>query len=245
MLNIKSFCFNPFEERCTLAWDESGEALIVDPGCYAAGETETLEAAVEEHKLKVKYILLTHAHFDHTFGVSALVRKYGVPVLMDAADKAIVDNNKYFCGSFGLSCPDTWYASGTWSEYASGAAPAAPAVLTLKDGDIISWGEGRSWEVLSTPGHTPGGVCFLDRGAKLLLSGDTLFAGAIGRTDNRWGDYDALIHGIFEKLMTLDGDITVLPGHGPHTSIADERTKNPFLMPFNEPFEEDSSEQEE
>ena len=112
----------------------------------------------------------------------------------------------------------------------------------IKDGDIIEWGDNNRWEVLATPGHTPGGVCFLDRTEKLLVSGDTLFAGSIGRTDNQWGDYDALMESIFGKLMPLDGDIEVIPGHGPHTSIADERTKNPFLMPFNEPLEEEDAE---
>ncbi len=270
MLSIKSFCVNPFGENCLLVWDESGEAMIVDPGCYSKEELSAVEDAVADNNLSVSRILLTHAHFDHIFGVSELSRKYGVPVLMGAGEKAIVENNKYFCNNFGLNTPDNSFADGPWAEFsaaeagdgesadgkaeaeagagesadgkaAAGATSGAtekPAVLTLKDGDKIRWGKGRCWEVLSTPGHTPGGVCYLDREARLLLSGDTLFAGSIGRTDNRWGDYDALIHGIFDKLMPLDGDIDVIPGHGPHTSITDERTKNPFLQPFNEPYED-------
>ena len=112
---------------------------------------------------------------------------------------------------------------------------------TLHDGDTVKFGE-TEFEVLSTPGHTPGGVCFLDRADKVLFSGDTLFAGSIGRTDHPQGDYDRLMEGIFNKLMTLDGDIDVIPGHGPHTTITDERTKNPFLQPFNLPYEEPDSE---
>ena len=110
------------------------------------------------------------------------------------------------------------------------------SVRPVKEGDTISIGS-LNFEVIETPGHTPGGVCYLERTEKILFSGDTLFAGSIGRTDNQWADYDSLMSGIFGKLMELDGDITVIPGHGPDTSIATERMTNPFLMPFNEPFE--------
>ncbi len=223
MLHLKSFCFNEFGENCTLAWDETLEAIITDPGCNSASELSKLTDFISAKGLKIKYIALTHGHFDHIYGVSALTRLYGCPVLMDPADQIILSNNKYFCLAFGLNCPDTAFED---------------SLQSISDGEKICWGDGREWEVLSTPGHTPGGVCYLDREAKLLLSGDTLFAGAIGRTDNKWGDYDALIRGIFTKLMTLDGDIEVHPGHGHPTSIADERTKNPFLLPYNEPMYE-------
>ena len=92
--------------------------------------------------------------------------------------------------------------------------------------------------MIETPGHTPGGVCFLERAEKVLISGDTLFAGAIGRTDHPGGDYDQLMKSIFEKLICLDGDVAVIPGHGPDSSIADERMTNPFLLPFNQPLED-------
>ncbi len=239
MLNVKSFCFNPFEECCTVAWDQSLEAVIVDPGCISAAELSSLEDFISSAGLHPVLIVLTHAHFDHIFGVADLVRKYGVPVVMDAADRVIIDNNKWFCMNFGLKVPDSSFAEGKWMPWTDRASEGevhGPVVLTVVDGDVLEWGKGRRWEVFSTPGHTPGGVCFLDREARLLFSGDTLFAGAIGRTDNRWGDYDALIGGIFRKLLVLDGDIAVIPGHGPQTTIADERTRNPFLFPFNEEY---------
>lgn len=97
---------------------------------------------------------------------------------------------------------------------------------------------GLDLEVISTPGHTPGGVCYLDRADKILFSGDTLFAGTIGRTDLPGGDYDKLIVSVMDSIMGLDGDIEVFPGHAGSTSIAHERTHNPFLQPFNEPEEE-------
>ena len=94
-------------------------------------------------------------------------------------------------------------------------------------------------QVIATPGHTPGGVCWYGEKDGVLFSGDTLFAGAIGRTDNAWGDYDKMIVAIMDKLMGLDGHVSVLPGHGPESSIAYERTHNPFLQPFNEPGGDD------
>lgn len=233
MLQIKCFCFNPFQECCTVASDDSGQAVIVDPGCYGSQEIDALTSYVSDKVLKVVKILLTHAHFDHVFGVSELVRRYDVPVCMDMKDMVILDNNGFFCDRFGLDTPDNSFAV---------PADKGGHLVGINDGDVIEWGNGRKWEVLATPGHTPGGVCYLDRDARLLFSGDTLFAGSIGRTDNQWGDYDALMKGIFEKLVPLDGDIAVIPGHGPHTSITDERTKNPFLLPFNEPYEDEDDE---
>ncbi len=225
MLNLKSFYFNPFGSCCTVAWDESKQAVIVDPSCYTDVEREKLAGFISSEGLKPVYILLTHAHFDHIFAVSHFADKYKVPVVMNEKDRVIVENNKYFCWEYGLNVPDTSFAEGQ--------------VLTIEDGDVVTWGDGRKWEVLFTPGHTPGGVSFLDREAAVLIGGDTLFAGSIGRTDNKWGDYDALIKSIFEKLMPLDGDITVVPGHGPYTTIGEERVRNPFLQPFNDEYLEE------
>lgn len=220
MLKIKCFYFNSFQECCSVVWDDNGKAAVIDPGCYTSDEISALDGLIASKGLSVEKILLTHAHFDHIYGVAELAAKYNVPVLMNPEEKVILENEEFFCSMFGLKVPDTGFA-----------------YSAIHDGDIIEVGQ-NSFEVLSTPGHTPGGVCFLCRESRILISGDTLFAGSIGRTDNRWGDYDALMKGIFEKLMVLDGDIAVIPGHGNTTTIADERMKNPFLQPFNEPYEE-------
>ena len=106
--------------------------------------------------------------------------------------------------------------------------------LPLTENQTLSFGK-TEFTVISTPGHTPGGVCLYDAADKALFTGDTLFAGCIGRTDLPGGDYDQLIVGIMEKLLVLSADVTVFPGHGGTSSIADERTHNPFLQPFNEP----------
>lgn len=220
MLQIKNFYFNALHECCSVAWDGTGECVIIDPGFYTPAERDELKRFVEDNGLKPVKILLTHAHFDHIFGLKECAEMLGVPVYMDPADRGTLENAGYFCRMFGFDTP----ATDVKTE-------------DIHDGDIIRFGN-TEFEVLSTPGHTPGGVCFYDRADKVLFSGDTLFAGAIGRTDHPGGDYDLLIDGIFRKLTVLDGDVTVIPGHGPHTTITDERTKNPFLQPFNEPYED-------
>ena len=106
----------------------------------------------------------------------------------------------------------------------------------IEDGQTLAIGR-FSFEVITTPGHTPGGACYLLRGQKALFTGDTLFRGTIGRTDLPGGDYDKLIVSVMDKIMGLDGDVEFYPGHGPASSISDERTNNPFLQPFNEPWE--------
>lgn len=200
--------------------------MIIDPGFYTDSERDQLKDFISGKGLKPVKILLTHGHFDHVFGLKECAEMYGIPVYMDPADKVTLESADYFCKMFGLKTPQV----------------DVPTV-DIHDGDIIRFGE-TEFEVLSTPGHTPGGVCFLDRADKVLFSGDTLFAGSIGRTDHPNGDYDRLMEGIFNKLMTLDGDIDVIPGHGPHTSITDERTKNPFLQPFNLPYEDEDKKDE-
>lgn len=220
MLQIKKFYFNPLRECCSVAWDETGECVIIDPGFYTTEERDELYRFISEHKLKPAGILLTHAHFDHVFGLKECASALDVPVYMDPADRPVLGNAGYFCRMFGFETPDTDVRT-----------------TDIHDGDTIKFGN-TVFEVLSTPGHTPGGVCYYDRADKVLFSGDTLFAGSIGRTDHPGGDYDRLIEGIFSKLTVLDGDVDVVPGHGPSTTIADERTRNPFLQPFNEPYEE-------
>ena len=217
-MHIEHFTFNAFQERCLLAWDENGSCAFIDPGFSNAEELGRLAAFVAEKNLKPVCIMLTHAHLDHVFGVAELAELYNIPVYMDERESYTLEvTNPFLCKAFGLPAPK--------------AFEAVPA------GEIIEVGSLR-FEVIETPGHSVGGVCFLERENKILFSGDTLFAGAIGRTDHPGGDYDLLMKSIFEKLMCLDGDITVVPGHGPDTSIADERMTNPFLLPFNEPSQE-------
>lgn len=224
MIHIEHFTFNAFQTRCSVVWDDSLECAIVDPGCSSSSETEQLTSFISNHGLKPVCIMLTHGHFDHVLGVAELSEHYRddsgpLPVYMHPADRFTLDGNEYFCRCFGAPLP----ASFTTTD--------------VHEGDEIKVG-GLSFNVIETPGHTVGGVCYHETAEKTLFSGDTLFAGAIGRTDHPGGDYEMIMKSILEKLVTLDSDITVIPGHGPCTDIATEGMTNPFLLPFNEPFEE-------
>lgn len=219
MLHIKNFVFNSFREHCYLVWDDTLEGVIIDPGACSDYEKDTLYEEVASDKLKIKYVLLTHAHFDHIYAVKACADKYGAEVLMNPAEWDLIKELVPMSDRFGMPCPDTSFRTGD-----------------LRDGDIVRFGQ-TSFKVIATPGHSPGGVCFYDEADKVIFTGDTLFAGTIGRTDVPLGNYDDLIKGIMEKLMVLPGDVDIIPGHGYGSNIAEERTSNPFLQPFNEPEE--------
>lgn len=220
-INIKTFCFNPFRENTYLMWNRSGECILVDPSPYIAGEKESLFAYISDNKLKPKEIWLTHGHFDHVFGVSDVLREYSIPVRMHPDDRIILENNHIFAASVLLDAPDCSFGT-----------------IDFVDGEVLDTLPDSPFKVIWTPGHTPGSVCLVDFKDKVMLSGDTLFAGTIGRTDHMGGDYDLEIVSVMDKLMGLPGDIDVLPGHGGMTTISDERTHNPFLQPFNEPEED-------
>ena len=232
MMHIEHFTFNAFQERCIAVWDEEGFCAFVDPGFSEPYEKANLLEFVQKKGLKPVCVMLTHAHIDHVYGVAELARHYGIPVYMHPAEKYTLDvTNQFLCRNFGLPEPEAF----EWKDICGKTEDSEGEDLSDCT-SVIEVGSLR-FEVIETPGHSVGGVCFLERNEKILFSGDTLFAGAIGRTDHPGGDYDLLMKSIFEKLMCLDGDITVIPGHGPDTSIADERMTNPFLLPFNEPYE--------
>ena len=220
MIHTEYFTFNAFQTRCSVIWDDEGFCAIADPGFETSEERDSLIGFINSKGLKPVCILLTHGHFDHVLGVAGLSETFGgLPVYMHPADKSTLENNQYFCRFFGSPMP------------------ASFETTDVAEGSEIEVGSLR-FEVIETPGHTPGGVCYLERENKYMLSGDTLFAGAIGRTDHPGGDYDAIMKSILGKLTVLDGQIEVVPGHGPTSTIAEEGMTNPFLMPFNEPYEE-------
>ena len=218
MLNIKKFTFNSFGENCYLLWDETRMGAVVDPGCLGESEVREVLMYITNNGIVPKTILLTHGHFDHIYGVPALASILGADVYMNPADAELVEEGNLQLTSF----------------YRMPAAPKDFKFIPVKEGDRIKVGN-VVYEAVETPGHTPGGVCYYSREEKILLTGDTLFAGTIGRTDSRWGDYDKIILSIMDKLMGLDADTEILPGHGPTSNIGHERTHNPFLQPFNEP----------
>ncbi len=223
MLNVLQFNCNLFEEKSYVVFkEEGGGCVIVDPGFYREDEKRPVLDALERNALSPEAILLTHGHFDHVYGAKFLQDSYKVPVYMHPADKLILEYDKEMTAGFRLKEPDCGFVT-----------------TDVSDGEKLSVA-GLSFEVIATPGHTPGGVCYLDRDEGVLFSGDTLFKGAIGRTDFKYGEYDDEIRSIMEKLIFLDPSTRVLPGHGPETTIGHERTGNPFLEPFNEKEDTDS-----
>ncbi len=233
-MNIEHFIFNPFQEHCCVVSDETGFCAFVDPGCYNQEELSQITDYVTGRGLTPVCIMLTHAHFDHIYGMAALAKEYGIPVYAHREEMfTITATNPQVCAAYGLELPDTFPMLKNFSD-----AHLPSRFEWAGEGEVIEVGKLR-FEVFETPGHSRGGLCFYERTEGVLFSGDTLFAGAIGRTDHPGGDYDSLMKSIFEKLMVLDGQVAVIPGHGPETDIATERNTNPFLMPFNEPFEDE------
>lgn len=219
MLQSRIFTFNPLATNCVVLWADGQQACtIVDPGMSSDEGVKDLLDFLGSHNLTPDAIFLTHGHFDHVWGVDKLLGHFSVPVYMHPADKEILaDGTSVFKG---MQKFKIFQHNITTTDIA--------------DGEVLTTA-GTSWKVIHTPGHTPGGVCYFSADNCLLLSGDTLFAGSIGRTDLGGGDYDVLMQSIQQKLLTLPGDTDVIPGHGQPTSIAQEGMHNPFLQPFNEP----------
>lgn len=199
----------PFQQNASILWDSaSKKAAIVDPG----GDIARLKAVIERFAVIPEKILLTHAHIDHAGGAAELAALLGIPIEgPHRADQIVIDELGAKGLQFGIEgarafVPDRW----------------------LEEGDTVTVGD-VSFDVLHVPGHTPGHVVFVNPEARFAIVGDTVFQGSIGRTDFAYGDGPLLVRGIREKLLPLGDDMTVLPGHGPATTLGDERRTNPFL----------------
>lgn len=219
MLKIKQFTFNLFSENTIVLDNGENGAVIIDPGCYSDDEKNAFLDYLDAENIRPSAIFLTHGHPDHVYGVKMLQSRYDIPVYLHKDDLQVLDYSERLISKLGLKNPDTTFSK-TW----------------ISDGQKIS-AAGLEFEVIHTPGHSPGCVCYYDRKDGLIFTGDTLFAGAIGRSDLFGGDYDKLIVSVMDKLMMLDAEVEVHPGHGGTTTIGYERMNNPFLEPFNEPEE--------
>jgi hydroxyacylglutathione hydrolase len=186
---------------------QSGQGVVVDPGADSAG----ILKMVEKHRLKIKYIILTHGHFDHIGALATVKKATGAQVAIHREDSEMLVN------------PDRSLASYVSAEDKDIVEPD----LLLEGGEVLEVGA-LKLEIIHTPGHTLGGIS-IKIGNDVLLSGDTLFAGSIGRTDLPGGDYDTIIDSINTKLISLDDGMRVYPGHGPATTIGKEKVSNPFV----------------
>ena len=206
----------PFRQNCAILWDaDNGEAAVVDPG----GDLDQILAVLDQHRVTPGCILLTHGHLDHAGGAADLrdrlrARMPGQTVPIEGPDRRdafLLDGLEAAGRQYGVPMrnvvPDRW----------------------LAEGDSVQ-AAGRSWEVLHCPGHTPGSVVLFDRAGRFALVGDVLFRDSVGRTDFEYGDTDALLAAIRDKVLPLGDDVAFLCGHGPSSTLGAERRSNPFLQ---------------
>lgn len=219
MPGLKIFTFNLFREHTMILYADDSRCVIVDPGFYSDGERREFFSFIAEKNLRPEAILITHCHVDHIWGAKETQARFGIPLYMGPEDVSVYETKDRIYARLGVTGPDYSFS-----------------VTQVGDGDTIE-AAGFKFKVITTPGHSPGGVCYLEEGEKIMFTGDTLFAGTIGRTDLFLGEYDDLIRSIMEKLIWMDPEIRICPGHGPSSTIGTERTNNPFLEPFNEPEE--------
>jgi glyoxylase-like metal-dependent hydrolase (beta-lactamase superfamily II) len=209
---LETFPVGPLECNCTILSDEeSGEAIVIDPG----DEVGRIQRRLTELGLKLKQILVTHAHIDHVGGALKLKRLTGAPIFLNERDLTLLKMMGMQAGWLGVATPET-----------------APPDESLTEGMRVGLDRYPA-EVLHTPGHTQGSVCLHFAPLKMLIAGDTLFAGSIGRTDLPGGNSAQLIDSIESRLLVLPDETKVLPGHGPATTIGAERKSNPFLRTMN------------
>lgn len=207
---VRTFPVGLLQCNCTVIGDPvTKDAIVVDPG----DEPETVLAALAEQGLTCRAILITHTHLDHVGGIERLKDATGARLMLHEADMPLYDNLTVQAEWMGLAAP-----------------PVQVAVDDHVTQDDVVKAGGLAARVLHTPGHTPGSLCFhFDGEDSLLLAGDTLFAGSIGRTDLWGGDFDQEIASIRTRLLALDDRTRVIAGHGPETTIGRERRRNPFL----------------
>lgn len=211
MLYLKSFCFNPFQQNTYLLYDNQGTAFIIDPGNYTSSENSLLKNFIDEKKLNLNRLLLTHAHIDHILGNKFILDTYGLLPEAHEEELFFIDRMPQSGATYGVPCDPSPYPE----KY-------------IVPGDKILLGD-YEFETLFTPGHSPGSISFYNKENKLLISGDVLFKNSIGRTDLPKGDHETLLTSIKEQLFTLPDDVKVFSGHGPSTTIGYEKANNPFL----------------
>jgi glyoxylase-like metal-dependent hydrolase (beta-lactamase superfamily II) len=212
MINIARFQFNPILENTYVVWDETGQAAIIDAGNYAAKEDKALSDFFAEKGLTPVLAVNTHGHFDHALGVPYLKRTYDIPFAAHSADGFLLENAATSGGVFGVRVAEM------------------PSIdIDLAERKEIGFGN-TVLRIIPTPGHTPGHVVLFEPERRVLFTGDTLFAGSIGRTDLPGGDYSWIMRSILENILPLGDDVKVYPGHGGDTTIGREAAGNPFIV---------------
>jgi hydroxyacylglutathione hydrolase len=212
MLTVKSFEFSPIQENTYILYNEFNDCIIIDPGCYYDAEKDQLVAFFTENELNPTMLINTHCHLDHVFGNKFISEKYNLTLQMHEKEKPVLA----FASTSGLmyNLPfDNYEGDFTY----------------LNEGDTIKLGE-DVLQILLTPGHSPGSLSFYSAKNSFVISGDVLFKNSVGRSDLPGGNHEQLIKSIKEKLLVLPTETIVYSGHGPATTIGEEKRSNPYLI---------------
>ncbi|MDB5228438.1 MAG: metallo-beta-lactamase [Bacteroidota bacterium] len=209
--DIAVFCFNPFQENTYVISDTNKDCWIIDPGCYTLQEQKKLINHIEQNQLRPVRLLNTHCHLDHIYGNKFIADEFHLELGIHEKEIPVLQAAPMAARMFGSKIPE----------------PCEPAYF-IKEGEQLLLND-VVFDILFTPGHSPGSICFLNREEKYTIAGDVLFQGSIGRTDLPGGDYDTLIKSIRTQLFILDDEMKIYNGHGPSTTIGEEKKFNPYL----------------
>lgn len=212
MIEIRSITVNYFGENTFLVFDEANEAVIIDCGCMTAQEWKKIEDFVAQHGLTVKHHLCTHMHVDHLLGAEYVHRSYGLYPEAAPQDVEALPSISKQAELFRLPLEVNDIHIDT----------------CLQPGETVTFGN-TQLKILAVPGHSPGSIAFYDAESRSVFTGDALFAGSIGRTDLWGGDYSQLIRSIQTEILTLPDDTAIYPGHGPASTVAFEKSNNPYI----------------
>lgn len=212
-IHVRAYTFNPFQENTYLVYDDAKNALIVDPGCFSLEEKEVLTNYIAQEGLTVHAILNTHCHIDHVFGNAFLSNKYNVKIITHKGELKTLEMAALSAQMYGFK------------GYEDSPIPS----IFVEEGDTISFGN-ISFQVIFAPGHSCAHIAFYNPENKILLGGDILFKGSFGRYDLPGGDLETLKTSITTKIFTLPEDTIVFSGHGPTTTIGEEKNTNPILF---------------
>ncbi len=211
MIKVEKFVVNPLGENSFIVSDETGECIFIDPGFYYEEEYQEIREYIKENKLTPIKITNTHCHFDHIMGVEFVRDEFGIPFHAHTEDSFWVNRAVEQAEMFGFEMN-----------------PVAPIETFLVENEFVEFGNSKL-KIIHIPGHSPGHVVFYSEADKILIAGDVLFYGSIGRTDLPGGDYEKLLSNIKNKLFALPDDTKVYCGHGPETTLGFEKRSNPFL----------------
>lgn len=212
-MKVKSFTFNSFEENTYILYDESKECIIIDPGCYSENEKNKLTNFISSNELNPIKLINTHCHIDHIFGNKFVCNKWDIPLYIHKSDLALLEQSVKIAEIYGFE------------NYEQSPKPQ----YFLDQNDSVKFGN-SNLNILFAPGHAPGHICLYSKENDLLISGDVIFKGSIGRTDLPGGDHKTLIESIKKMLSFLPEKTQVFCGHGPPTTIGFEKENNPFLL---------------